>query len=108
VGGWSDAVEGWPRAVLYVADEGVGIPPEEVPYIFDRYYRVDSSLRRSTAGAGLGLFLSKAVVDAHGGVIWARSEPGKGTTVFVALPLDPRTAPGLPREQIVIEAARTV
>ncbi len=107
LGGWSDAVEGYPRVVLYVADEGVGIPPEELPYVFDRFYRVDSSLRRSTAGAGLGLFLSKAVVDAHGGSIWARSEPGKGTTFFVALPVDPRTAPGEAREQLVIEASAT-
>ncbi len=107
VGGWSDSVEGWPRAVLYVADQGVGIPPEELPYVFDRFYRVDSSLRRSTAGAGLGLFLSKAIVDAHGGAIWARSERGKGTTFFVALPVDPRTAPNAPRERLVIEAART-
>lgn len=107
VGGWSDAVEGWPRVVLYVADQGVGIASEELPYIFDRFYRVDSSLRRSTAGAGLGLFLSKAVVDAHGGSLWARSEPGKGTTVFVALPVDPRTTPGAPRERLVIEPKRT-
>ncbi len=107
VGGWSDAVEGWPRVVIYVADEGVGIPPEELPHIFDRFFRVDSSLRRSTSGAGLGLFLSKAVVDAHGGAIWARSESGKGTTLFVALPVDPRTAPGMSHERIVIEPART-
>ena len=55
--------------------------------MFERFYRVDSSLRRSTAGAGLGLFLSKAIVEAHGGQIWVRSEVGKGTTFFVALPV---------------------
>jgi signal transduction histidine kinase len=96
IGGWSDRVEveDWPRVVLYVADQGIGIPPEELPLIFSPYSRVDSSLRRSTAGAGLGLFLSKAIVDAHGGEIWARSEPGKGTTFFVALPVEPRSDPG--------------
>ena len=65
------------RIVLYVADQGIGIPHHELPHIFERYYRVDSSLRRSTAGAGLGLFLSKAIVEAHGGEIWARASRGR-------------------------------
>jgi PAS domain S-box-containing protein len=77
------------RVVLYVADNGIGIPQAELPHIFERFYRVDSSLRRSTAGAGLGLFLCKAIVDAHNGSIWVRSESQKGTTFFVALPLEP-------------------
>ena len=94
IGGWSDSVEGAPRVVLYVADQGVGIPADELPHIFDPFYRVDSSLRRSTAGAGLGLFLCKAMAEAHGGDIWVRSEPGKGATFFVALPVEPHTALG--------------
>ena len=52
------------------------------------FYRVDSSLRRSTQGTGLGLYLCKSIVEAHGGRIWLRSEPGKGTTVFFALPVE--------------------
>jgi PAS domain S-box-containing protein len=90
VGGWTERSsnhDGPARVVLFVADQGIGIPQEELLLIFDRFYRVDSSLRRSTAGAGLGLFLTKAIVEAHGGQIWARSEPGKGTTLFVALPV---------------------
>ncbi|MFN3334951.1 MAG: sensor histidine kinase [Caldilinea sp.] len=75
-------------AIIYVTDQGIGIPASDLPHIFDRYYRVDSSLRRSTAGAGLGLYLAKVIVDAHGGQIWATSEQGKGTTFFVALPID--------------------
>lgn len=75
------------RLVFYVADQGIGIPQAELAHIFDRYYRVDSSLRRSTAGAGLGLFLCRAIVEAHGGQIWAHSEPGKGATIFVGLPV---------------------
>jgi PAS domain S-box-containing protein len=75
------------RLVFYVADQGIGIPPEEVAHIFDRFYRVDSSLRRNTAGAGLGLFLCRAIAEAHGGQIWAHSEPGKGTTFFVGIPV---------------------
>ncbi len=90
IGGWADTIPGQndgQRVVLYVADQGIGIPQHELPHIFDRYYRVDSSVRRSTAGAGLGLYLSKAIVEAHGGQIWAHSEPGKGTTFFVAIPV---------------------
>jgi signal transduction histidine kinase len=83
IGGWADRES----ATVYVADQGIGIPVEEQANIFQRFYRVDSSLRRSTQGTGLGMFLSKSIVDAHGGRIWLRSEPGKGTTVFFALPL---------------------
>jgi PAS domain S-box-containing protein len=91
IGGWVNrATDGdtFQRVILYVADQGIGIPQLELSQIFERFYRVDSSLRRTTAGAGLGLFLSKAIVDVHGGQIWARSEPGKGTTFFVALPVE--------------------
>ncbi len=83
IGGWSD--DAW--ATVYVADQGIGIPVEEQGKLFQRFYRVDSSLRRSTQGAGLGLYLCKSIVEAHGGRIWLRSEPGKGTTVFFTLPL---------------------
>ena len=91
IGGWQEQPQDKAhpgRLVLYVADEGVGIPARELPRIFERYYRVDSSLRRETSGVGLGLFLSKAIVEAHQGEIWVRSDVNKGTTVFVALPVD--------------------
>jgi len=101
VGGWVQPVSGFVHAgpvepspagrrfvVIYIADQGVGIPASELPHIFDRFYRVDSSLRRTTAGAGLGLYLARAIVEAHNGRIWASSEPGKGATFFIALPLD--------------------
>jgi PAS domain S-box-containing protein len=95
--GEDSSLDGTPRlapgdyAIVYVTDQGIGIPASDLPLIFDRYYRVDSSLRRSTAGAGLGLYLAKVIVDAHGGQIWATSEQGKGTTFFVALPIDAET-----------------
>jgi len=82
-------VGGWPAAdsvTVYVADQGIGIPHDEQGRLFQRFYRVDSSLRRSTQGAGLGLYLCASIVEAHGGHIWLRSEPGKGTTVFFTLP----------------------
>ncbi len=82
VGGWVE-IE---RAVVYVADQGIGIPAAEVPQIFERFYRVDNRLSRTTAGAGLGLYLCKSIVEAHGGEIWVRSEPGQGSTFFFSLP----------------------
>ena len=90
IGGWYEAANQGhdDRVVFYVADEGIGIPSDELPHIFDRFYRVDSSLRRTTDGAGLGLFLCKAIAEAHGGEIWVRSEQDKGTTFFIALPVD--------------------
>lgn len=91
IGGWLEQPAGatdHTRVVLYIADQGIGIPASDLPKIFDRFYRVDSSLRRSTAGAGLGLYLAKAIVEAHGGQIWAHSESGKGTTFFIGLPVE--------------------
>jgi len=82
VGGWTE-IE---RAVIYVADEGIGIPEAEIPHIFERFYRVDNRLSRTTAGTGLGLYLSQAIVEAHGGEIWVRSQPGQGSTFFFSLP----------------------
>lgn len=84
IGGWYDRTE----VTVYVADQGIGIPASEQGKLFQRFYRVDSSLRRSTQGAGLGLYLCRSIIEAHGGRIWLRSEPGKGTTVFFSLPLE--------------------
>ncbi|RLT38336.1 MAG: PAS domain-containing protein [Chloroflexi bacterium] len=92
IGAWVDRKAGdgerKSRLVVYVADAGIGIPEDELPKIFDRFYRVDSTLRRKTAGVGLGLFLINAIVEAHKGEIWVRSEVNKGTTFSVALPIE--------------------
>ena len=82
IGAWQDG----PEVTVYVADQGIGIPTDEQSRLFDSFYRVDSGLRRQTKGTGLGLYLCKAIVEAHDGRIWVRSEPGKGTTFFFALP----------------------
>ena len=77
---------------LQVKDTGDGIPPENLPYVFNRFYRVDSSRNRNTGGTGLGLAIVKALVEAHGGTIGVTSEgkPGLGTSFTVDFP---RTQP---------------
>jgi signal transduction histidine kinase len=69
-----------------VSDEGPGLAAEELDKIFDRFYRADTPATRRVKGAGLGLYLAKAVIDAHNGQIWADSEPGKGATFSFSLP----------------------
>lgn len=69
-----------------VTDTGVGIPPDELPHVFDRFYRVDRSRSRATGGAGLGLAVVKYLVEAHGGRVWVHSTPGAGSTFGFALP----------------------
>jgi PAS domain S-box-containing protein len=71
---------------VYVADQGVGIPPEQQARIFDRFYRVESGLHRHTEGTGLGLYLVKAIVEAHGGRVWVESAPGRGSIFMFTLP----------------------
>lgn len=74
--------------VIEVNDTGEGIPQEELPYIFNRFYRVDKSRTRSTGGSGLGLTISKKIVEAHHGEISVVSEPGEGTSFTVVLPVN--------------------
>ena len=69
-----------------VADDGPGIAAEDLPFIFERFYRTDRSRARSTGGAGLGLSIAKRLVEAHGGAIRAESAKGEGTTVFFTIP----------------------
>lgn len=70
--------------VLSVSDEGVGVAPEDRPHIFDRFYRAKAG--RKAEGLGLGLHITKLLVEAHGGHIWVESEPGKGSTFCFTLP----------------------
>jgi signal transduction histidine kinase len=75
--------------VLEIRDTGSGIAPEDLPHLFERFWRGDSSRARSSGGAGLGLSICKAIVDSCGGAIVVASEVGKGTCVTVRLPLAP-------------------
>jgi signal transduction histidine kinase len=72
-------------ALLTVADQGPGIQPDDLPHLFERGYRTKSAIQK-TEGLGLGLYITRLLVEAHGGRIWAESEPGKGSTFYVALP----------------------
>jgi len=69
-----------------VIDTGVGIPPEDLPNVFDRFYRVDRSRTRSTGGSGLGLAIVKQLVEAQNGRVWADSTEGKGSTFTFCVP----------------------
>jgi signal transduction histidine kinase len=74
------------EAVIQVVDRGVGIAADQLPHIFERFYRVDPSRSRHTGGAGLGLSIVKQLVLAHGGRVWAESTPGQGSTFSFTLP----------------------
>ena len=73
------------QVIVTVSDQGPGIDPADIPYVFDRFYRSDKAVRK-TKGAGLGLYLAKAIVEAHGGRIWVDSQPGSGARVCFSLP----------------------
>jgi two-component system sensor histidine kinase BaeS len=75
------------RVYVSIADTGEGIPAEDLPLIFERFYRVDKSRTRSTGGTGLGLTIVKRLVEAHGGRIDVRSKPGQGATFTFSLPI---------------------
>jgi signal transduction histidine kinase len=78
---------------IEVADTGRGISRDALPFIFDRFYREDSSRNRATGGAGLGLAIVKHLVAAHGGRVWAESEAGRGSTFHFTVPVASRPAP---------------
>lgn len=75
--------------ILSIADQGLGIPPNDLNKIFDRFYRVDKARARKQGGTGLGLAISKEVLKAHGGNIWVESREHVGSTFFVSLPYEP-------------------
>jgi signal transduction histidine kinase len=76
---------------ICVRDNGIGIPAAHLERIFDRFHRVDTRLTREVNGIGLGLAICKRIVELHGGMIWAESEIGTGSTFHVWLPMDERT-----------------
>jgi two-component system OmpR family sensor kinase len=89
----SSASPDWPwpggRAAVAVIDHGPGITAENVPHVFERFWRADQSRQRSSGGTGLGLSIVAAVVAAHGGQVAIRQTPGGGATFVVELPTAP-------------------
>jgi two-component system phosphate regulon sensor histidine kinase PhoR len=81
------ARRGDPFAEVFVEDTGIGIPPEELPRLFERFYRVDKARSRELGGTGLGLSIVKHLVRAQGGDVRVASEPGKGSRFTFTLPL---------------------
>lgn len=75
------------EARIEVIDAGVGIAPENLPHLFDRFYRVDTARTRAHGGAGLGLSIVKAIMEAHGGSVSVRSKLGAGSTFTLRLPV---------------------
>ena len=79
------------QMILSISDQGLGIPKQDLPRIFDRFYRVDRARSRAQGGTGLGLAIAKEIIKQHKGFIWAKSEYGKGSTFTIVLPYDKDT-----------------
>jgi PAS domain S-box-containing protein len=71
---------------LYIRDTGAGIPAEDIPHLFQKFYRVDSSATRTIGGTGLGLFICRKIIELYQGRLWVESQLGKGSTFFINLP----------------------
>ncbi len=71
---------------IFVKDTGAGIAAEDLPHLFQKFYRVDNSSTRTVGGTGLGLFICRKIVELYDGKLWVESEPGKGSTFFINLP----------------------
>ena len=72
---------------MAISDTGIGIPSEHIPFLFERFYRVDKTRSRSEGGSGLGLSIAEKIAEVHGGKIEVESQVGKGSTFRVSLPL---------------------
>lgn len=83
--GASCATPGW--VTVYVSDSGSGIAPDDLPHVFDHFYKADRSRHRGHGGAGIGLAMVKQLVELHGGKVWVESQKGNGSTFFFTLPV---------------------
>jgi signal transduction histidine kinase len=100
--------DGRDGVLVQIQDTGVGIPSSELVRIFDRFHQVDPSSRRRYGGMGLGLSLVRSIVEAHSGAVWAESEVGVGSTLFVWLPCGEaaRAPAGAKRASVRLDDAR--
>lgn len=87
---------------IQVEDTGEGIPEEDIPHLFQKFYRVDSSMTRTVGGTGLGLYICKKIIELYNGQIWVESRIGKGSTFFINLPrLTPEKALEIQKSQSI-------
>lgn len=82
-----------PYIQISVKDTGIGVPPEEISKLFTKFFRAENAVKAETEGAGLGLYITKNVINRHGGTIWAESTISRGSTFYFTLPTDPRLIP---------------
>jgi len=90
-----------PYLQISIQDTGIGVPPEEISKLFNKFFRAGNAVKAETEGAGLGLYINKNIINRHGGTIRAESTISRGTTFYLTLPLDPRLIP--PKEASVFE-----
>ncbi|MEK7611835.1 MAG: ATP-binding protein [Patescibacteria group bacterium] len=90
-----------PYIVVSVRDTGIGIPENQIQYLFTRFFRADNAVKIKTEGTGLGLYIAKNIIRRHGGQIWAKSAVNRGTTMYFTLPTNPTLIP--PKEFIYEE-----
>jgi signal transduction histidine kinase len=79
--------------MVSVKDTGIGIAQEDMPRLFNKFYRAENAVKLQTEGSGLGLYIAKGVVKAHGGDVWVESEMNRGTVFTFTLPTDPALVP---------------
>lgn len=82
-----------PYVEVSVKDTGIGVPPENMEKMFTKFFRAENVIKRETEGSGLGLFITKNIINRHGGTIWAESVIDRGTTFYFTLPTDPKLIP---------------
>jgi two-component system sensor histidine kinase VicK len=78
--------------VISVRDTGIGIPPQELKKVFSKFFRADNAQKTVANGNGLGLYIARNIVQAHGGDMWVESELNRGTTFFVSVPVERQQA----------------
>ncbi len=92
-----------PYLQISIKDNGIGVPPAEINKLFSKFFRAENAVKTDTEGSGLGLYITKNIIQRHGGVIWAESTIGRGTTVYFTLPLDPKLIP--PQETTLMDSS---
>lgn len=89
----AEKMENKPFIQVSIKDTGIGFPADALPNLFRKFFRSDNALKSNTEGSGLGLYIAKNIIKAHGGSIWAESEVGRGSTFYFSIPTDPNLVP---------------